>query len=127
MILLLVLGFLSDVRPLTREQICATRWGLDHRFVTEAMKREIARRSGIPRASIVGRGRGPCCEIDHRMPRELGGGDVIENLQLQPWAIAIQKDRDENRLHRAVCAGTIDLADAQQQMRDWTPPQGEPR
>src|SRR5436189_6394047 len=73
MIILLVLALLSDVRPLTREQICATRWGVDRRFVTEAMKQEVARRAGIPRASIVGRGRGSCCEIDHIVPRELGG------------------------------------------------------
>ncbi len=110
-----------DVQSLTRQQICAVRWGLDRRHVTEAMKQEIARRAGIRRSTIVGHGRGPCCEFDHIVPRELGGADVLENLQLQPWKIATRKDADENAMHKAVCAGTVGLKEAQQRMRDWKP------
>jgi len=114
-------GVLRDP-PLTVQQICATKWGKDRRHVTEAMKVEVARRYGIARASIKARGKGPCCEIDHRIPRELGGADAVDNLQPQQWREAHLKDVDENRLHRAVCAGTITLADAQQQMRAWGRP-----
>ena len=36
------------VRPgFTRAQACGTRWGLDVRRVTVAMKREVARRYGL--------------------------------------------------------------------------------
>lgn len=119
--LIVALALVSDVRPLSVRQICSTRWGLDHRHVTEAMKQEIARRGGIRRATIVGPGKGPCCEFDHIVPRELGGADALENLQLQPWVIAHRKDVDENALHKAVCAGTISLEDARQRMRKWTP------
>jgi hypothetical protein len=107
------------VRPLTTAQVCATRWSKDARHVTETMKREVATRYGLTRRDITARGRGPCCEVDHVIPRELGGADDVLNLQPQPWREAHRKDVDENRLHRAVCAGTITLAAAQQAMRQW--------
>jgi len=107
------------VRPLTHAAICTTAWGRDRRHVTEAKKREIARRYGLKRTDIKPRGKGPCCEFDHLIPRELGGADDVANLWPQSWREASQKDVDENRLHRAVCAGEISLETAQQQMRNW--------
>lgn len=107
------------VRPLTLMQICTTTWRLDRRHVTEAEKREVARRAGIPRARVVGRGAGPCCEFDHRIPRSLGGADAIENLQLQSWRLAVAKDRREAALSRLVCAGRMDLAAARLEMWNW--------
>jgi hypothetical protein len=62
-------------------------------------------------------------EVDHLIPRELGGADDERNLWPQPWTgtyNAHQKDRLENALHRAVCAGTVTLAHAQEAIRsDW--------
>jgi hypothetical protein len=107
------------VRPLTTTQVCSTKWGKDRRHVTEGMKREIAARYGLTRTDIKARGKGPCCEVDHLIPRELGGADDVDNLWPQPWADATVKDHDENRLHRAVCAGELPLRDAQDQMRRW--------
>jgi hypothetical protein len=78
------------------------------------MKQQVFRAAGVPWAN-----RGDY-EVDHRVPRELAGADVFVNLQLQLWPIARRKDREENRLHRAVCAGAVSLADAQQQMREWS-------
>lgn len=116
--LLLILALTPGVvRPLSRAQVCATAWGKDRRHVTEAMKREVARRYGIPRASI--HARGLCCEIDHLIPRELGGADAVDNLWPQPWAQAHVKDRRENQLHVAVCRGEVTLAAAQEEMRRW--------
>lgn len=112
----LLLALALDVRPLTVHQVCATHWGTDHRNVTIAMKQQVFRAAGVPWAN-----RG-AYEVDHRVPRELAGADVVANLQLQRWPIARLKDADENRLHRAVCAGTLSLLDAQQQMRDWRQP-----
>jgi hypothetical protein len=110
------------VRPLSRATVCSTRWGLDRRHVTDAMRREVARRYGIAVSSIHASGRGPCCELDHLVPRELGGADAVGNLWLQPWAEARVKDRRENELHRAACAGTITLTVAQAEMRAWGRP-----
>ena len=102
------------VRPLTTAQVCATRWGHDARHVTRAMRRQVEVAYGV-RAS----GRGPCCEIDHLIPRELGGADDVKNLWPQPWADARKKDREENRLHVAVCGGRLTLVEAQERMRAW--------
>lgn len=115
------------VRPLTKAQICSTVWGKDHRHVTEAMKREVARRYGIKREDIKARGKGPCCEIDHKIPRELGGADHVDNLSPQPWLEAHEKDIRENQLHVAVCRGDVTLAAAQEEMRQWGRAQGEKR
>jgi hypothetical protein len=61
-------------------------------------------------------------ELDHIVPLELGGCPTCPtNLQLQPWPEAIRKDRDENRLHRAVCSGHMSLPEAQREMRAWKP------
>ena len=102
------------VRPLTKTAICTTAWGRDRRHVTEAMKRQVARAYGVPWTKRH------LYEFDHLIPRELGGADDVANLWpqiLDPDARI--KDRAENRLHRAVCAGTLDLTTAQQQMRTW--------
>lgn len=107
------------VRPLTKAQICSTAWGKDNRHVTKAMKREVARRYGLKLEDIKARGEGPCCEMDHQIPREIGGADDVDNLAPQPWLEAHVKDVRENQLHRAVCRGEITLEAAQDEMRHW--------
>lgn len=101
------------VRPLSVHTICTTKWGLDRRHVTIAMKREVARRYGV-KWSLRSR-----YEFDHRIPRELGGADDVDNLWPQPWPDARKKDREETRLHREVCAGRLTLEDAREQIRQW--------
>lgn len=104
------------VRPLSRATICATTWGTDRRHVTVAMKRRVATAYGL---AWTDRGR---VEFDHLIPRELGGADDVRHLWPQAWPAAHRKDVVETRLHRAVCAGTITLAAAQAQMRQWIDP-----
>jgi hypothetical protein len=58
---------------------------------------------------------------DHIVPLELGGRAYAPNLQLQSKADAKRKDRLENALHRAVCAGRVRLEDAQARMEAWRP------
>ncbi len=113
---LLLLLLLSDVRPLSLATVCHTRWSADHRHVTLAMKRAVFLRDGVPwtdRHHLI---------IDHVVPRQLSGADTLSNLQIQPRTMAHAKDRDESRLHRAVCRGEMTLAAAQEQMRHWTAP-----
>lgn len=104
------------VRPLSVEQICETKWGADRRVVTEAMKIHVFAAYGIP---LTDRTR---YEVDHLVPRELGGADDLLNLWPQPWVgegNAHVKDHEENRLHRSVCAGAMTLTAAQRSMRTW--------
>ncbi len=101
------------VGPLTTAQVCATRWGLDHRFVTLEMKQDVFRRYGVPWADRA------LYETDHLIPRELGGADDILNLWPEPWPDARRKDRLENRLHAAVCAGLLTLPEAQDRARHY--------
>jgi hypothetical protein len=72
-------------------------------------------------------------ELDHLVSLEIGGNPVDpKNLWLEPWERrgarfltagegAESKDVIENRLHREVCAGTLPLQQAQQEIAtDWT-------
>jgi len=64
-------------------------------------------------------------ELDHLISIELGGSNDIKNLWPQPidagGVIGFHtKDVVENRAHRAVCAGEVELWDAQESIaRDW--------
>jgi hypothetical protein len=62
-------------------------------------------------------------EVDHLIPLELGGDNVIANLWPEaatPMPGFHEKDRVENYLHRQVCSGAMNLADAQRQIAtDW--------
>lgn len=56
---------------------------------------------------------------DHFVSLGLGGDPTSpDNLWPQPTAQSFQKDRAEDRLHKAVCAGQLSLADAQAQIKD---------
>lgn len=60
-------------------------------------------------------------ELDHAVPIELlGDPSALENLWLQPYPEAHQKDAVENLLKRKVCGGTMKLEMAQHQiMYNW--------
>jgi hypothetical protein len=101
-------------RPLTRAQVCATRWGRDRRHVTTGMKRRVAAAYGVPWSQHAQ------YEFDHLVPRELAGADDERNLWPQPWASAHRKDRLENRLRVLVCRGELPLRTAQREIAtDW--------
>jgi hypothetical protein len=104
------------VRDLTVQQVCSTKWGKDRRHVTLAMRQDVFRRYGVDWAKHR------LYEVDHLIPRELGGDDALENLWVQIWTGPLgahAKDKAENAAHRAVCAGTLSLENAQAQMRAW--------
>lgn len=109
---------------MTTEQVCGTKWGQDARAVTLTMKRHVATAYGFtPDQCPSGR-----VEYDHLISRELAGADDERNLWPECYEIdahnaewgAHKKDRLENRLHREVCAGRLDLGEAQRSIaRDW--------
>src|SRR6266568_4806129 len=61
-------------------------------------------------------------EEDHLISLEIGGSpDDPKNLWPEPGNIPNAKDKVENDLNSAVCAGTVKLADAQHAIAtDWT-------
>jgi len=62
-------------------------------------------------------------EVDHLIPLELGGDNVIANLWPEAATPAPgfhEKDKVENYLHRQVCSGAMSLPEAQRQIAtDW--------
>ncbi|HEV2185911.1 MAG TPA: hypothetical protein VGR70_01810 [Stellaceae bacterium] len=113
-------------RPLTLTQVCNTKWGKDERLVTDAMKAQVYQEYKIAIQRQAGRwifptlpGGGSAYEIDHLISRELAGADDVKNLWPEPYTgpwNAHMKDRVENRLHVEVCAGRLNLQEAQQQI-----------
>ncbi len=64
---------------------------------------------------------GTTSELDHLVSLELGGDNDIANLWPEVGKLPNPKDSVENRLHRAVCDGTVKLADAQAAIAtNWT-------
>src|SRR5438876_12386198 len=58
-------------KDLNQDQICNTKWGLDKRHVTPAMKKRVFELYGISHS------RHSDFEVDHLVSRELGGADDI--------------------------------------------------
>jgi hypothetical protein len=57
-------------------------------------------------------------ELDHIIPISAGGAPYDqENLQLQPWPEAREKDQLEERVCKAICRGSISLKDGQARFR----------
>lgn len=90
------------------------------RNVPESEKVKACRAYGITKG-CPGKG----YELDHLISIELGGSNDIANLWPQPadggGVIGFHtKDVVENRAHRAICAGEVELWDAQESIaRDW--------
>jgi hypothetical protein len=120
----------GEVRTdLTEAQIRATKWGHDERAVTEAMKAEVYARYGFsgrsdPRCTPDPNDPKQTCEVDHRIPRCLGGADVIANLSPQPYGgpwNAHMKDRVEARACKLFSTGKLPLGEARSIFTgDWT-------
>lgn len=106
----------GETRNLDLQTICSTRWGLDHRFVTEEMKQQTCKAYGITENCD-----GKHYEQDHLIPRSSGGADSVLNLWPQPLAEAHLKDRAEVWAEKGTCAGRLQLSYVQKQFADdWT-------
>lgn len=76
------------------------------------LKRAVATRMGY-------RGRLGEMELDHLIPRELGGADTMDNLWLEPWPQAKQKDRIENITARDFCSLVLHTEDGLHTLQGW--------
>lgn len=109
------------IRTINAADICYTSTA-KYRHVTEATKRAVYRRDGVPFGNHTGICSGvEGCEIDHRVSLELGGSNDISNLMVQPYAgpcNAHQKDRLENKLHVLICTKQMGVTEAQRIIYD---------
>ena len=108
------------IRSTDRDEICST----DTRGLRHGSRERsdlIYGRYGIARSDRVQ------FTLDHLAPLEIGGADVVENLWPEPrrslageWD-DIRKDQLERRLAILICAGRLDVREAQRAIaEDWT-------
>jgi len=105
------------VRSVAKSDVCTA--GQNRAFVVPvALQRRVFEEYGIrdvpPNAY----------EVDYLITPELGGSSDIRNLWPEPYSSTVWnahvKDELEDRLHRMVCDGQIDLATAQHEIAtDW--------
>jgi Metal binding domain of Ada len=108
----------GDVLEVTKEDICTPGYSKKVRDVPQSVKEKAYLEYGItsrqPREF----------EVDHLISLELGGSNSIKNLWpesylTEPWNARV-KDTLENKLHKMICDGTIDIKVAQQAIAsDW--------
>lgn len=97
----------------TAEQVCRSGYASSVRNVSQSTKDDVYAEYGI-----TSRAPGQY-EVDHLVPLELGGSNDIANLwpELSTTAPGSnEKDKVENYLHDQVCAGKMNLQDAQNQI-----------
>jgi Metal binding domain of Ada len=108
----------GDVLEVTKEDICTPGYSKNVRDVPQSVKEKAYAEYGIvsrkPREY----------EVDHLISLELGGSNSIKNLWpesylTEPWNARV-KDVLENKLHKMICDGSIDIKTAQQAIAtDW--------
>lgn len=95
-------------------QICTPGYSRSVRNVPESLKQSVYAEYGIE-AHTPG-----SYEVDHLVSLELGGNNSAANLWPEISPGFHEKDGIENRLHDAVCAGSVSLRAAQHEIaRDW--------
>ncbi len=99
----------GSLRGVTRGNVCTPGWASRHRHVTTAQRHRIFARYRIP-YRLHSR-----YELDHLIALEVGGNNADRNLWPQP-GFPNGKDKVENRLHRAVCSGSLTLRAAQRRL-----------
>jgi hypothetical protein len=98
----------------TVSQICTPGYSRSVRNVPQSLKQSVYAGYGIE-AHTPG-----SYEVDHLVSLELGGNNSIANLWPEISPGYHEKDGIENRLHDAVCAGSVSLRAAQHEIaRDW--------
>ncbi len=100
-----------------QQTICVHGYTKTVRHTSGKLKALIYRRYG-------GRALFPHAEVDHRIPLEVGGRDVAENLWIQPYDSqpwnAHGKDHLENVIAHKVCVGELTLQEGQAVfLGDW--------
>ena len=97
----------GDVLEVTKADICVPGYTKKVRDVPESVKRQVYASYGITSHQPHE------YEVDHLISLELGGSNSIKNLWPQSYVTtpynAHVKDVLENKIHKLVCDGAIDL------------------
>ena len=104
-------------RPLTLQEICG-RSTKDKgvRNVSNATKEAVRRSYGLTSKRDRWCNDERACEVDHLIPLAIGGDNDVRNLWPEAYAgdwSATDKDRLELEVRKRVCAGRLDLVEAQ--------------
>ena len=95
-------------------QICTSGYSSSVRHVEHQQYVDVYAAYGVPYPEPSG-----TYELDHLIPLELGGDNSDANLWPEPASPTPgfhQKDDLENRMHDLVCAGRLDLYEAQREI-----------
>jgi hypothetical protein len=102
----------------TPAQVCAEGYSKTVRAVSVAIKKKVFKEYGVAYPQPFG-----SYEVDHLIPLEIGGANDIANLFPEPAEPSPgfhEKDLVEDYLHDEVCAGRLDIAEAQMEIAaDW--------
>ena len=108
----------GDTLAVTKADICVPGYSKKVRNVPESVKKQAYAEYGITSHQPKE------YEVDHLISLELGGSNSLKNLWPQSYVTspynAHKKDVLENKLHKLVCDGAIDLKTAQREIAtDW--------
>jgi hypothetical protein len=103
--------------PVTRDEVCSSTSTTAVSEIPVALKQKVLELYGLSPAQSDG------YELDYLITPELGGATDVHNLWPEPyrnvWNARV-KDQLEDRLHRLVCHGDVDLVTAQHDIAtDW--------
>ena len=106
------------ILPLTQSQVCGAEAARITANISASLKRKVFEEYGVAPS------RPDAYEVDYLITPELGGATDIRNLWPEPYEDTVWnahvKDQLEDRLHRLVCHGDVDLATAQRDISaDW--------
>lgn len=104
--------------PITADEVCGTSTSRSVPAVPVSLKRKVFELYGVTPTHP------DAYEVDYLITPELGGATDIRNLWPEPYHDTVWnahvKDQLEERLHRMVCRGDVDLATAQREIStDW--------
>lgn len=105
----------GDILTMDYVFVCNKGYASQVRAVSEATKKQVYKEYNIayPPAKNT-------YVIDHYISLELGGSNDIKNLWPQPYADSLKKDKVENYLQRLMCNRTINISEAQSEIKNWT-------
>jgi hypothetical protein len=104
--------------PVTQNQVCGADASSTIAPIPASLQRKVFEEYGVTPSQP------DAYEVDYLITPELGGATDIRNLWPQPYQNTVWnahvKDQLEDRLHRMVCQGEVDLATAQRDIStDW--------
>jgi hypothetical protein len=104
--------------PVTQNQVCGADAASTIAAIPASLQRKVFEEYGVTPS------RPDAYEVDYLITPELGGATDIRNLWPQPYQNTVWnahvKDQLEDRLHRMVCSGEVDLTTAQHEIStDW--------